>query len=104
MGAGDPREAGFRAEARRWLEENFPAWKAAEGVGDPGVLGQNLSLEQQRSWQRWMAERGWGAPAWPPAYGGRGLGPLEAMAWGEEKARVGANIPFDLVGFGMAGP
>ena len=48
-------------------------------------------------------EGGWAAPSWPAEYGGRGFGPVEYAVWAEQKARVGANIPFNVAGFGMAG-
>ena len=34
----------------------------------------------------------------------RVTGPVEYAIWAEEKARIGANIPFNVTGFGMAGP
>ena len=92
-----PAEAAFRAEARAWLEEHFPPWREREGPGP-------YSTEQARSWHRVLHSGGWAAPSWPPELGGRGLGFAEATIWAEEKARIGANIPFDVPGFGMAGP
>jgi alkylation response protein AidB-like acyl-CoA dehydrogenase len=94
----------FRAEAQAWLQEHFPAWKAEQGDVEPGPFGRNLTPEQARSWQRRLADGGWGAPAWPVEYGGRGLGPVEQMVWQQELARADANFTFTLVGFGMAGP
>ena len=90
--------AAIRAEARAWLEANWPAFNADHpdtGRYEPG---------RAREWQRRLAAGGWGAPSWPAEYGGRSFGPLEATVWGEEKARAGATIPFNVVGFGMAGP
>jgi alkylation response protein AidB-like acyl-CoA dehydrogenase len=90
--------ATIRAEARAWLDENWPAFLREypdSGRYDP---------ERARAWQRRLASGGWGAPSWPTEYGGRGFGPLEATVWGQEKARAGATIPFNVVGFGMAGP
>jgi alkylation response protein AidB-like acyl-CoA dehydrogenase len=92
-----PEDARVRSEARAWLEEHFPAWRARGG--DPPY-----TTEQGRAWQRVLAEGGWGAPHWPNEYGGRGYGPVESAIWAEEKARIGANIVFNMVGFGMAGP
>ena len=94
------QEAELRAEMRAWLEEHFPAWKREQGLADDFRYEEELG----RSWQRVLFEGGWGAPAWPPAYGGRGFGPVESTIWAEEKARAGANLPFDVPGFGMAGP
>jgi alkylation response protein AidB-like acyl-CoA dehydrogenase len=93
-----PEEAALRAEARAWLEENFPAWLAS--VGNP----ERYTSEHRRSWHKKLVEGGWGAPHWPAEYGGRGFGPVESSIWAEEKARAGANIPFNVAGFGMAGP
>ena len=93
-------EEAIRAEARAWLEENFPAWKRENGI--EGEVP--FTTELGRSWQRRLQEGGWGAPSWPPEYGGRGFGPVESIVWAEEKARMGANLPFNVPGFGMAGP
>ena len=99
MEFGDtPHEEALRAEARTWLESTFPAWR--QSVGAPA----RYTSEQRRAWHRKEFEGGWGAPSWPAEYGGRGFGPVEYAIWAEEKARVGANIPFNVVGFGMAGP
>jgi alkylation response protein AidB-like acyl-CoA dehydrogenase len=88
----------FRAEARGFLEEHFPKWKADAGADD------ELDFEQQRSWQRYLYEHGWGVPVWPVEYGGKGLQMIESMIWNEEKSRVGAHSFFNLVGLGLAGP
>jgi alkylation response protein AidB-like acyl-CoA dehydrogenase len=93
-----PEEAALRAEARAWLEASFPPWRARAGSPD------RYTSEHARSWHRVEFEGGWGAPSWPLEYGGKGFGPVESSIWAEEKARVGANIPFNVVGFGMAGP
>jgi len=90
--------AAIRAEARAWLDENWPAFSAE--YPDPG----RYDPKRARAWQKRLASGGWGAPAWPAEYGGRGFGPLEATVWGQERARAGATIPFNVVGFGMAGP
>ena len=60
--------------------------------------------ERARSWHRVLYEGGWAAPSWPVEFGGRGFGPAEQFVWEQEKARAGAAIPFDVPGFGMAGP
>jgi alkylation response protein AidB-like acyl-CoA dehydrogenase len=90
----------IRMEARAWLEANFPAWKRENGIeGDV-----EFTTELGRSWQWRLFEGGWAAPSWPVEHGGRGFGPVESIVWAEEKARVGANLPFNVPGFGMAGP
>ena len=93
-----PHLAAIRAEARAWLDENWPSF--CDEHPDTG----RYEPARARAWQRRLADGGWGAPSWPKEYGGRGFGPLEATVWAEEKARAGATIPFNVVGFGMAGP
>ncbi len=95
-----PREAEIRAEARAFLADAWAGWKRAHDIdGEPPY-----ALDAMRAWQRTLADAGWGAPIWPPEVGGRGFGPVELAIWSQEKARVGANVPFNIVGFGMAGP
>jgi len=95
-----PREAEIRAEARAFLAEAWPRWRAEHHIqGDPPY-----ALGAMRAWQQLLADAGWGAPMWPAEHGGRGYGPVENTIWSQEKARAGANVPFNIVGFGMAGP
>jgi alkylation response protein AidB-like acyl-CoA dehydrogenase len=94
----EAHEEALRAEARAWLETNFPPWR--ESVENP----PRYNSEQRRAWHKVQAAAGWGAPTWPVEYGGRGFGPVEYAIWADEKARIGANIPFNVTGFGMAGP
>ncbi|HJP66025.1 MAG TPA: acyl-CoA dehydrogenase family protein, partial [Actinomycetota bacterium] len=94
----------LRTEARDWLEQNLGPWKQEQGIDDPGPFGRYLTPDQARSWQRRLADGGWGAPGWPTEFGGRGLSPVEQMVWQQELARVGANFTLTLVSFGMAGP
>lgn len=87
-----------RDEARAFLSEHFPKWRE-----DNDARG-DLDFEQQRSWQRYLYEHGWGVVTWPVEYGGRGLGMLESMIWNQEKVAAGAHTFFNLVGLGLAGP
>jgi alkylation response protein AidB-like acyl-CoA dehydrogenase len=89
----------LRDEARAFLSEHVPSWKAAEGVA-----GGELTREQRRSWQRYLYEHGWAVPTWPVEYGGRGLGMVENLIWNQCKAEVGFQFTFDFVGMGLAGP
>jgi len=96
-----PKEAAFRAEARAFLEAQRPErW---EHPFDEGVDEQRL-LAVSKAWQRTLFEHGWAAPLWPEAYGGRGLGPIEAIIWNEELARAGLGESLFVVGIAMAGP
>jgi len=93
-----PEEAALRAEARAWLEDHFPKWRLS--VGNP----DRYTSDHRRAWHKELVAGGWGAPHWPAEYGGRGFGPVESSIWADEKARIGASIPFNVAGFGMAGP
>ena len=96
-----PREAAFRAEARAFLEAQRPErW---EHPFDEGVDEERL-LAQSKAWQRTLFENGWAAILWPQEFGGRGLGPIEALIWNEELARAGLGESLFVVGIAMAGP
>ena len=93
----------FRAEARVWLEANFPAslvGLSALALMDGGPAEGDLALWKQRT-----GAKGWGAPTWPAEYGGGGLGREEARVLQQEMARIGAFNPL-LAGMGitMIGP
>jgi alkylation response protein AidB-like acyl-CoA dehydrogenase len=95
------REAAFRAEARAFLAAHRPErW---EHPFDEGVDEERL-LAVSKAWQRTLFEHGWAAILWPSEYGGRGLGPIEAIIWNEELARAGLGESLFVVGIAMAGP
>jgi len=97
----------FRAEARAWLEQNFPKSLA-------GKAGQYMLMEggdeltgEARSWVERLGERGWGTPTWPGEYGGGGLSVAEAAVLQEEMRNAGAFNPIPLragMGVTMVGP
>jgi alkylation response protein AidB-like acyl-CoA dehydrogenase len=95
----------FRADARAWLEANFPAslrkdpdlisaveQGAAEASGDVAL------------WKQRMGDKGWGVPTWPAQYGGGGLSRAEARVLAEEMNRIGARNPIGGMGVIMFGP
>jgi alkylation response protein AidB-like acyl-CoA dehydrogenase len=51
-----------------------------------------------------MADKGWGCPTWPAAYGGGGLSASEARILAEEMAAIGAANPMQGMGLSMLGP
>ena len=67
-----PTEASVRAEIRAWLAQNW---------------SPELSLSQ---WRRQLIDSGWGCPAWPVQWFGRGLSPALAAVAEEEMRAVGA--------------
>ena len=94
----------FRAQARAWLEENFPASLR----GDPDLAEAYMAGEKPKGdhdlWRRRMGEKGWGAPTWPKAYGGGGLSGAEARVLAQEMAALGAPNPIVGMGTSMFGP
>ncbi|MFX6461547.1 acyl-CoA dehydrogenase family protein, partial [Acinetobacter baumannii] len=86
---GGPDLEAFRAEAREWLEANFPKSLAKD------VEAQTLAVQSpeapkgdQALWKERMGEKGWGTPTWPKQYGGGGLTPAEARVLGQEMAKI----------------
>jgi alkylation response protein AidB-like acyl-CoA dehydrogenase len=93
----------FRAEARKWIEANFPpslknanALSLMEGYGskDPDFL----------KWKKAMGEKGWGVPTWPAEWGGGGLSKAQGRVLQQELGRVGAFNPIGGMGTAMFGP
>jgi alkylation response protein AidB-like acyl-CoA dehydrogenase len=97
-----PQEAAFRAEARAFLDEHAPESSGGDYFDDQ--VDSEHFLEEAKAWQKTLYEHGWAALTWPREYGGRGLGPIEQIIWGQELARVGLGASLFVVGIGMAGP
>ena len=92
----------FRAEARGWLEANFPKSLANQQTAMiPGAEGLS---EDGKLWKQRMADKGWGAPTWPTEYGGGGLSGAEARVLQQEMAGIGAENPVAGMGTSMFGP
>jgi alkylation response protein AidB-like acyl-CoA dehydrogenase len=101
---GQPAQEAFRAEAREWLESNFPASMRGRDDLTEAYMGGETPSGDALTWKQRMADKGWGAPTWPKAYGGGGLGPREARILAEEMARIGAPNPIVGMGTSMFGP
>ena len=97
---------GFRAEARSWLEENFPVSlrRDSQRLAEALMMSGDRPAGDAELWRQRMAEKGWGAPTWPKAYGGGGLTPAQARVLGQEMAAVGAYNPIVGMGTSMFGP
>ena len=95
----------FRAEAREWLEANFPKSLAKDQEGQQAALmgAPELSADQ-KLWKDRMGAKGWGVPTWPAAYGGGGLSAAEARVLAQEMGAIGAMSPIGGMGVGMFGP
>ena len=93
----------LRAEARAWVEANFP--KALAGRAP--VMGQRdpEDTEPFETWKQRLCAKGWGVPTWPAEYGGGGLSPTEARVVREEIRRAGGWNPIGWsMGVRMFGP
>jgi alkylation response protein AidB-like acyl-CoA dehydrogenase len=93
----------FRTEARAWLEANFPPTLRGRAVAQQydGHAPEGDALV----WKQRVAEKGWGVPTWPKAYGGGGLTAREARVLAEELARAKAYNPIYIsLGVTMVGP
>jgi alkylation response protein AidB-like acyl-CoA dehydrogenase len=86
-----PRDLEFRAEVRRFLEDN--AYRS----------GQDY-VQWRLGWFAKAAERGgWDVPKWPTEFGGPGWTPTQHYIWEQETAR--ATLPWDMpFGVGMVAP
>jgi len=97
----------FRAEARAWLEENFP--KSLDGRGGELMASEVIDSSESAAttWAQRLGAKGWGTPTWPAEYGGGGLSPLHAQILQEELDRVGGFNPLlrtTGMGITMVGP
>jgi len=97
---GDPEA--FRAEARTWLEANFPA--SLKGRGLSYIEEATPDSADIKAWTKAMGDKGWGVPTWPKQYGGGGLAPAEARVLQQEMNRLGAWNPIGGMGTMMFGP
>jgi alkylation response protein AidB-like acyl-CoA dehydrogenase len=92
-----PEQERFRAEVRAWLATNAP--RAEDGPVD----GRDL-VEFQRAWQASLASQDLVAVHWPPEFGGRGLGWIEAFLVQEEVALARAPEIVNRIAVNLVGP
>src|SRR6185437_7951796 len=100
---GDVELEDFRAEARTWLDANFP--KSLAGKGQLAMAERSTPNPDLSAWKKAIGEKGWGTPTWPAQYGGVGLSPQQARVLAQEMAKAQAFNPL-LFGMGitMIGP
>jgi alkylation response protein AidB-like acyl-CoA dehydrogenase len=92
----------FRAEAREWIEANFP--KSLANAEFAMIPGGEKPTGDALTWKQRMADKGWGAPTWPSQYGGGGLSGAQARVLQQEMDRAGAYNPVAGMGTSMFGP
>lgn len=92
----------FGAEVRRWLDLHLSdeVREAARGRGGD----EDSRFEVLRRWNALLVDAGYGAVAWPSAYGGRDAEPVEEMVFNEEMADAGAPGPVNAIGVANIGP
>ena len=98
----------FRAETRKWLEENCPPEMRTPMNRETDACwgGRNwvFQNEDQKLWLERMAAKGWTAPSWPKEYGGAGLSRAEDKELQKEMKRIGARPALLSFGIWMLGP
>ncbi|MDP2826067.1 MAG: acyl-CoA dehydrogenase family protein [Sulfuritalea sp.] len=86
-------EQSFREEVRGFLRANLPGEISRKVIG-----GKRLEKDDFVRWQKLLHAQGWGAVAWPAAFGGTGWNPVQQHIFDEECADAGApmQLPFGL--------
>ena len=98
-----PEDVAFRAEVRRFLEENVVG-EFAELRGRGGSGDETYGFEVRRRWEKVLAEGGWTCLGWPAEYGGRGATMTQQVIFNEEYARAAAPGRVSVMGEGLLGP
>jgi alkylation response protein AidB-like acyl-CoA dehydrogenase len=83
-----PEEAAYRAKARAWLEANAPARTQSAGLGAEDAF----DLARAKAWQKKKSEAGYAQITWPKEWGGGGGTAIQSVIYGQEEARIGANL------------
>jgi alkylation response protein AidB-like acyl-CoA dehydrogenase len=89
-------QSAFRHSVREFVSANLPTgWRGLTGTARE---------EATRRFYAALAERRWGAPAWPIEYGGPGLTYYEQFILNEEMAKARAPVAPGGVGIPAVGP
>jgi alkylation response protein AidB-like acyl-CoA dehydrogenase len=98
-----PEDVAFRAEVRRFLDENV-AGEFAELKGRGGSGDETFGFEVRRRWEKVLADGGWTCMGWPVEYGGRSATMTQQVIFNEEYARAAAPGRVSVMGEGLLGP
>jgi alkylation response protein AidB-like acyl-CoA dehydrogenase len=98
-----PEDVAFRAEVRRFLDENVVG-EFAELRGRGGSGDETFGFEVRRRWEKVLADAGWTCLGWPLQYGGRGATMTQQVIFNEEYARASAPGRVSVMGEGLLGP
>ena len=55
----------FRAEVRKWLEENYPASLRKGGGGGNPLMEDGAFSADTKTWIQRLGAKGWTTPTWP---------------------------------------
>ena len=103
MDFGDtPEEAGFRADARAFLDANLPLRTPGRAQVSRAMTPEDVAAA--KAWQRKKAENGFAGILWPKAYGGRDGTHMQQIIFGQEEERYAAPTTVFNQGVGMAMP
>jgi hypothetical protein len=102
--ADSPEHAAFRAEFRRWLEENLPHEICVDDAADQRVAPDHDTLEKRIAWQKKMHAAGWVGISWPKEYGGRGASFMQQVIFDEEYFRARAPVLPAASALNLLGP
>src|SRR5687768_10663403 len=88
-----PQELAFRQAVRDFAAPNLP-----DDIRQKVLGFLRVQREDYVRWQRILAARGWGAPAWPQEHGGCGWNAVQKNIFEEECFSAGAprQMPFGL--------
>ena len=88
----------FRDEVRTYFATALPA-----DIRAKCVLGQRLSQEELKRWQKILHDKGWATPAWSPEWGGTGWSAVKQYIFKEELHMAPAPEPLSF-NVNMIGP
>lgn len=94
-----PQEAEYRAKVRAWI-----AGATSEYEGLPDTKTSAQYVVRQKSWQKKKYDAGYAGLTWPKAFGGQGLGPMQAIIFGQEESKSAAPTGLHSIGLGMCIP
>ncbi len=94
----------FRGEVRAWIKENFPESLKSKLEEYFQSMPRYPDGPDWKLWKDRVAEKGWGTPGWPKAYGGGGLPTVQARIVQQEFFNMGAFNPMTGMGTTLLGP
>ena len=99
-----PEEAGFRAEARAFLDANAAKKEQAQPASRTRYAADPQAVERAKAWQGKKAAAGFAGITWPKEWGGRGGSPMQQVIYNQEEA--GYLVPRGVfeIGLGMCIP